>query len=124
MRQGRFALVFSPLIRAELEGAPARVRELAEDMLAVAEIVDADYDVLRLAEAYRDKGVLTAKSAADAMHVATAVVAGCDIIVSWNFHHIVHIDKIRRYNAVNVLNGFGAIAIHTPAEVVGYEEDL
>ena len=48
-------------------------------------------------------------------------VAG-DIIVSWNFRHIVHFQKVPRYNAVNTLNGYGAIAINTPAEVLDYDE--
>jgi hypothetical protein len=47
-----------------------------------------------------------------------ASVADCDIIVSWNFRHIVHFDKIRGYNAVNIREGYGVIAIHSPKEVV------
>jgi hypothetical protein len=51
-------------------------------------------------------------------------VAGCRVLVSWNFRHIVHYDKISRYNAINVLNGYEEIAIHTPAEVRSYGEDV
>jgi hypothetical protein len=55
--------------------------------------------------------------------VALATVAACAVLVSWNFKHIVHYDKIAWYNAVNTVEGYSAIAIHSPQEVVGYEEE-
>jgi hypothetical protein len=56
----------------------------------------------------------------DALHVAISTISGCDLIVSWNFKHIVHFDKIPKYNAVNVLNGYGRIGIYSPLEVIKY----
>ncbi len=60
---------------------------------------------------------------AEAWHPAAATVAGADLIISWNFKHIVHFDKIRRNNAINTLQGYRAIDIRSPQEVVGYEEE-
>jgi hypothetical protein len=57
------------------------------------------------------------------LHVAQATVAGCHLIVSWNFKHIVHFQKISSYNAVNTLHGYGSIAIHSPLEVIADEEE-
>ena len=54
----------------------------------------------------------------DAHHVALASVAGADMIVSWNFRHIVHHEKIRAFNAVNLKEGYGILAIYSPLEVV------
>lgn len=56
--------------------------------------------------------------------LAIATVSNCSLIVSWNFVHIVHFEKIKRYNAVNTLNGYAAIAIHSPQEVIQYEEKV
>ena len=53
-----------------------------------------------------------------------AVVRVADLIISWNFKHIVHFDKIRQYNRINALHGYQAIDIRSPQEVVGYEEDI
>ncbi len=64
---------------------------------------------------------MTSKSAEDALHVALATTWSCSIIVSWNFRHIVHFEKIPLYNAVNVLNGWGHIGIYSPLEVIEYE---
>ena len=61
------------------------------------------------------------KSLDDALHVAIDSISECDLIVSWNFKHIVHYDKIPKYNAVNVLNGYRHIGIYSPLEIIDYE---
>jgi hypothetical protein len=57
-------------------------------------------------------------------YVATATVAQCRIVVSWNFKHIVHFQKILLYNAVNKAQGYSDLAIHSPQEVIEHEEDF
>jgi hypothetical protein len=44
-------------------------------------------------------------------------------ILSWNFRHIVHFDKIPIYNAVSELNGYRPIAIYSPSAVIAYEDE-
>jgi len=85
---------------------PARIEEVA----LTAEIVD-------LAEAYLAAGILTEKSLNDATHVAAATIARADAIVSWNFKHIVRLDKMKEYNQINLLNGYGILTIVSPREV-------
>lgn len=121
--QGRFAILTSGLVADELAQAPAEVRELFERLLAKAELVAVDASALALQAAYLDAGILTPTWADDALHVALATVAGADLIVSWNFRHIVHFEKVPRYNAVNALHGYRELAIHSPSEVIAYEDD-
>lgn len=71
-----------------------------------------------MAESYIDAGVLPQASAEDAHHVALATLARSDVIVTWNFKHIVHVDKIRLFNAVNLREGYPLIDIRSPKEVV------
>lgn len=71
-----------------------------------------------LRDAYIQANVVGNASKADAEHVASASVADVDVIVSWNFKHIVHYDKINGYHAVNLLNGYKQIHIFSPKEVV------
>jgi len=123
VRQGRFALVVSAVVQDELAGAPQEVRTLFERLLPVSEIVDVTSEVIALQQAYLDAGILTPKWQDDALHVALATAAGCKLIVSWNFKHIVHFQKIPRYNAVNVLNGYDPIAIHAPQEVIAHDDE-
>ncbi len=87
----------------------------------VAEITPVTQEVLLLQQQYINSGVVTLKSAEDALHVALATISECSLIVSWNFKHIVHFDKIPKYNAVNTLNGYGQIGIYSPLEVVNYD---
>jgi predicted nucleic acid-binding protein len=119
----RFRLMISPLVEEELHAAPAEVVQLYERMLPLAEVLMVTDEALALQQAYLDAGVLTAKSAMDALHVALASASQCAMIVSWNFRHIVHFDKIEMYNAVNKANGLSTIGIYSPREVIAYEDE-
>jgi predicted nucleic acid-binding protein len=119
VRSGRFQLVASPIVEQELAGAPAAVRQSADGLLGLADVAAVTEDALQLQQAYLAAGIVDAAAgAADALHVALATVAECAMIVSWNFRHIVNWNRIRQYNAVNALLGYGTIAIHSPPEVV------
>jgi len=74
-------------------------------------------EIALLAEAYIAAGVVGAKWYEDCLHVAFATVARADAIVSWNFKHIVRLDRIRAFNAVNLPEGYGVITIISPKEV-------
>lgn len=123
-RDGKFGIVVSALVEDEIADAPQCVRDYYGDVVGYAETVTPSRPAILLQQAYLDAGVITPKWMDDALHVATATVAECDMIVSWNFKHIVHYDKKRKYNAVNVLRGYNGIDILTPAEVIEYEEDI
>jgi hypothetical protein len=89
---------------------------------AVAEIAQLTQETILLQQEYIKSGVVTEKSAEDALHVAIATVSRCSLIVSWNFKHIVHFDKIPKYNAINTRCGYGQIGIFSPQEVISYDE--
>ncbi len=119
---GRFMLATSAIVEAEIEPAPEHIREFLAHYVNIAEVVLPTEEMLALQQRYVGSGVVTAKSTEDALHVAVASVAKCDFIVSWNFKHIVHFEKIPKYNAVNILNGYRQIGIHSPLEVIKYED--
>jgi hypothetical protein len=77
---------------------------------------------LALRQAYIEAGIVTPKSGNDALHVALATVGECPLIVSWNFRHIVHYQKVPLYNAVNALHRYGALDIRSPSEVIEDED--
>ena len=81
----------------------------------VADPCDPAFDALR--DAYIEAGVVGAESREDAEHVAAASVAEVDILVSWNFRHIVHFDKISGYQGVNMIHGYRPVSIYSPKEV-------
>ena len=118
VREGLHTLVSSALVEDELVAAPERVRQLLAEFREGMDLVEITPAVHRLREAYLRAGIVAVESTADALHVALATVSGCRAIVSWNFRHIVHFRKIPLYNGVNLVEGYGAIGIHTPWEVL------
>lgn len=124
VRQGRFLLVVSPVVRREIEDAPPQVRAQFVSVIGLSEEATISPEALDLRDAYLTAGILSERSSEDALHVALATLSPCHELVSWNFKHIVHREKGPRYNAVNILRGLPTIGIHSPAEVVKYEEGL
>jgi len=119
IKAGRFSLLLSATTARELGLAPAQVRELLAGLPAdCIEGIALTEEVEELRDAYLQAGVVGPASQLDAEHIASASVAGADLIVSWNFKHIVHFEKIRGYHAVNLLRGYPLVSIHSPSEVV------
>jgi predicted nucleic acid-binding protein len=119
-RVGTLSLLVSDVVLRELEDAPPEVQRLLESLPESAvDRVPLTEEVLRLRDAYVARGIVGPKWLDDATHVAAATVAGVDAIVSWNFQHIVRLDKIKAYNEVNRASGYGVLTIVSPKEV-GY----
>jgi hypothetical protein len=87
------------------------------------EFVEFSDEIARLRDEYIKAGVVPPSSRSDAEHIASANVADVDFVVSWNFKHIVHYDKISGYHAVNLLNGYRQINIYSPREVIENDEE-
>ena len=122
IKKGLFKLITSELVREELQAGPQKVLDIFEEFLVIAEIAEITEGVLQLQQSYVKTGIVSEKYATDALHVALATVSNADLIVSWNFKHIVNFQKIPLYNAVNTLNGFEKIAIYSPLEVIESED--
>lgn len=121
-RSGRLTVIVSEIILAELGPAPQPVRDLMDALpRSLVEVQLITDDVVILRDAYLAQGILTRRWIEDATHVATATVARADALVSWNFKHIVRLDRIKGFNQVNLANGYGILTILSPAELREYE---
>ena len=124
VRKGEIILLLSASTVEELEPAPQPVRRLLEDLPTdCVERVASGEEVAALAQAYIQAGAIGAASRMDAIHVAAATVARADLILSWNFKHIVNYDRIRKFNGVNALKGYAAVEIRSPLELSYGDED-
>jgi len=119
-RQGRFALVLSDVTATEIEPAPRVVRELHSELLSIAEILTVTEEASAVLAAYEEHKVLGPRFRNDMLHIALATVAAVDVLVSWNFRHIVRLDKMQQFNGVNLELGYRALAIYSPREVTTY----
>jgi len=121
----QLVLLVSPVVIDELKPAPKEVRDLLETLPASAvELLSENKEALQLANNYIDAKVIPASSRADATHVAYATISRADAIVSWNFHDIVRLDRIKGFNQVNFQNGYGVIHILSPKEVFTNEKEI
>lgn len=118
-------ILASQIIIDELDGAPEAVRDSFQDRTAgTFEEIPITTEVEELAQAYVDAEILGEASFADAIHVAAATVARADVIVSWNFKHIVNYNRIRKFNGVNVLKGYRQVDIRSPLEMEDEDENV
>ncbi len=122
-RLKNFIPVLSELTFDEISKAPQPVQITLKNLLEYdVEVLEITDSALELSEQYLNREILTPKFRDDALHIALASLANVDVLVSWNFRHIVHYDKIRLFNAVNIENGLKSIDIYSPREVTNYEE--
>lgn len=115
---GLFLPVVSRLTEIEIGSAPDEVIDVFTELRdAGVEMVEVSSEAVALSSEYLKRHILTGKYRSDALHIATATVEGVDILVSWNFRHVVHFDKIRMFNGTNLAMGYKAIDIRSPREV-------
>lgn len=121
---GEYVPVVSEIVNVELERAPSVVKEKYASLVMNSEIemLSVDETAVQLAAEYIERGIVSANYLDDARHIALATVAGVDVLVSWNFKHIVRFDKIRMFNEVNRKMGYPEIYIYSPMEVAGDED--
>jgi len=122
-RQGVRIAIISDLTRRELEGAPETVKKVLLSLPdANVENVFLTEEAESLAQSYLDDGIVTVKHIADAQHIAIASIERVDVLVSWNFQHIVNLDRIHAFNSVNLKLGYPILEIRSPREVIHEKE--
>ncbi|MFZ4800276.1 MAG: PIN domain protein [Bacteroidia bacterium] len=123
VKLGQIICVYSDLSLTELSRAPQNVRdyflELPKENM---EFVEVTKEAFELANQYLNERVVGKTSADDCCHIAAATINKVDLLVSWNFKHIVNVIRIRGYNSVNLKNGYIQLEIHSPKEIVNYED--
>lgn len=115
---GKYTAVVSDISQFEIGFAPNHIRQvLSEIPLAYLEIVKLSPEAQRLSEHYLKERIVNKRSLADTQHIAIATINRVDLLVSWNFKHIVNFDKIRLYNAVNLKYGYKILEIRNPRDL-------
>jgi len=123
-KAGKSIAVVSDITLDELIDAPDMVKNnfntLPDESI---EILTSDDESRGLADKYIIEQAVSRKYYEDALHIAIATINQVNVLSSWNFKHIVNLDKIRLYNAVNLKNGYNMLEIRTPREILKNEED-
>lgn len=122
-RDGKDLILVSELTLLELKDAPSPVRKVLKTVpTAHRKDVEFTEAAAELAERYLQAGVVGRASRLDAQHIATATLCRADVLVSWNFQHVVNLERIRGYNSVNLRQGHAMLEIRSPREVLSYDE--
>lgn len=121
-KRGKFTILASPVLLEELDAAPEPKRTSMLNLIRDFSLLAPAPEVEMLARDYVEKGIIPAKNLNDARHIAFASFYGLDVIVSYNFEHIVRIETIDGVTAVNLLHGYGTPKIAVPEEVIDVED--
>lgn len=123
-KKGMKIAVLSDVTLLELANAPEKVQSLLDEIPSeYREFITLTDEARDLANKYIVANAITEKSYEDALHIAIATIDKVEILASWNFKHIVNIERIRRYNSVNLSNGYSILEIRSPREILKLEDN-
>ena len=123
VKSQKYDIMYSSVTEDELLNAPEQVQNLIGAISnSLIKRVSLTEEAVRLADTYISEGVIGKTSREDCFHIALATINKADILVSWNFKHIVNIFRFRGYNAVNLKLGYSQIDIRSPREIITNEE--
>ena len=124
LENNEFILLFSTVTQDEISNAPQNVKELVKSIKADnTEFLETTSEAIDLASEYISEKVVGQTSFADCLHIALATINRADFLVSWNFKHIVNVQRIRGYNSINIKNGYRQLEIRSPREFEKYGDD-
>jgi len=115
--------VISNVLKQELQKAPVYVRDLLNKYNpACFEYVELTKESIELADKYIAEKVVGKTSIDDCLHIALATINKVDVLASWNFKHIVNLQRIKGYNGVNLKHGYSVVEIRSPKELLKHEK--
>jgi len=118
---GEFIVLFSTMLDEELEFAPEPIKILVSKLDdSYTEFLGDKKEAVDLANEYINGKVVGPTSYADCLHIALATIYQADLLVSWNFKHVVNIERIRGYNSINIKNGYKQLEIRSPRDIMNY----
>ncbi len=118
-------VIVSEILELDIYRAPVFIRDFFESLPdKLIEKVELTSEICDLADIYINEKVVSKTSMADCQHIALATVYKADVLVSWNFKHIVNLEKIRGYNSINFREGYQMTEIRTPKEIFNYEDTI
>jgi len=124
IKAAAYEVYISDLTIEELNDCPEPKR--AEMLSALLDIeyseIEQDERSKQLSLLYFEVGGLPPKSKEDAAHIAIASVNDCDIILSWNFKHIVNLRAMNAVEAVNFQKRYKNIRILSPTMLLDGED--
>jgi predicted nucleic acid-binding protein len=122
--QGKYIPYTSDYVLQELLKAEEPKKTKMVDLLNKYEVklLTPDKNAENLADKYVTENIIPIKYRMDGIHIAMATINNLDIIVSYNFQHIVKLKTIIGTESINLREGYKRIGIYSPTEVIENDE--
>ena len=121
-KDGKKIAVISDITLDELQLAPKKVKEILKQIPGkYLKVVESNNETEELAKQYILKNAVSEKFYLDALHIAIATYYNVTVLSSWNFKHIVNLDRIIKYNSVNIEMGYKILEIRSPRDILKVE---
>jgi hypothetical protein len=118
-----FDLFTSLAVLDEAGGGDESLAKMRLALLADVPRLEINEPVASLAHALVSDGVIPAKAASDAIHIAVASVHSMDYLVTWNFKHIANPFIRERLRGLVQDSGFRLPVMCSPDELLQPNED-
>ena len=115
--------VTSAVLLEELQRAPEPKRTPCLGLIATLPLLPYTAEVAEIVATYHRNRVMPVEASADADHLALATFHKCDILVTWNCHHIANANKFPHIRRINALLGYATPQLITPLELLDDETD-
>ena len=124
IRNSEYSIFISDIVLSEVLNAYEPRKSKLQELLNIYgyEILNVDDDTRELANIYINEGLIPRNEINDAQHIAIATVNRCNLLVSWNFKHMVKAKVIMGVHHINHREGFGLIDIVSPEHFLGKKE--
>ena len=125
IKAGRYEIFISDVVLRELNDCKEETkRKMLFSHLSEIKynLITVDESTVALAEKIIDNGVLKKKNLDDCQHISAAILSNCDIIISWNFKHIVNVKTIRGIKVITTVEGYKDLLIYPPSALLSEEE--
>jgi predicted nucleic acid-binding protein len=107
-------LVSSPVVLRELLDGRSRHVSARIAFMDGIELLDVTVPIMATAQVYIQQRLMPIKPPSDALHLALASHAGCDVLVTWNYRHLANVHKFDRIRRLNVQMGLHVPVLTTP----------
>lgn len=120
IKEGKHEAFISDLVVLEINRAPIEIANKLKTLIDDLKVVElpTEVEAEALSNQYVEHGIIPQKHREDGLHIAIASINNLDVVVSWNFNHIVKVKTKMEVVGVNHLMGYKEIEIGTPKEVI------
>ena len=94
----KITIIVSETVETELKNAPDNVKAFYDSIpKEIIQIVDNTDEITALANKYVEANIVSKKYFPDCLHIAAAIINNADVLVSWNFKHLVNFERKKKY---------------------------